>query len=67
MPFMVDSCPQMTEIHDRMPVILRPDQYEQWTEGSPAEAFALVTTWCDALTIAQSEQPWGKAEAPRLA
>ncbi len=58
---MVDSCPQMAEIHDRMPVILKPDQWQQWTEGTPAEAFKLVKTWCDDLTIERTGVRWGSS------
>jgi hypothetical protein len=42
---MVDSSPVMAEAHDRMPVILRPEQWGIWLQGAPEEAFALVRTW----------------------
>jgi putative SOS response-associated peptidase YedK len=35
---MVDGCPQMAEVHDRMPVVLRQENWEQWLAGTPAEA-----------------------------
>lgn len=35
---MVDSCAAMAEVHDRMPVILKPEQWDQWTEGTPRGA-----------------------------
>lgn len=63
---MVDSCEQMHEIHDRMPVILRPGQWEQWMRGSAAEAFELVRTWRDPLVIDRTDQRWGQAEEARL-
>jgi putative SOS response-associated peptidase YedK len=34
---MVDSCSHMAEVHDRMPVILKPHQWEQWTDTEPAK------------------------------
>jgi putative SOS response-associated peptidase YedK len=46
---MVDSCEQMAEVHDRMPVILARDRWAQWTQGAPGEAFELVQTWCGPL------------------
>jgi putative SOS response-associated peptidase YedK len=55
---MVDGCEQMAEVHDRMPVILAQDTWEQWTTGSPEEAFALCQTCVDPLTIERTEQPW---------
>jgi putative SOS response-associated peptidase YedK len=41
---MVDSCEQMAQVHDRMPVILRPEQWAQWADGSPAQAAELFQT-----------------------
>lgn len=55
---MVDSCDQMTEVHDRMPVLLKPDEYGQWAEGSPAEAFQLVQTCLDPLEVDITTDRW---------
>ena len=63
---MVDSCEQMAEVHDRMPVILRREEWSQWTEGTPAQAFDLVQTWRDLLVIDRTDQRWGAVEMPRL-
>jgi putative SOS response-associated peptidase YedK len=57
---MVDGCKQMADVHDRMPVILRPEQYEQWTEGSVEDALALVQTCNDMLAVDRSVVRWGK-------
>ncbi len=35
---MVNSSPQMAEVHDRMPVILHGADWPRWTAGSPDEA-----------------------------
>jgi len=61
---MTDSCQQMSDVHDRMPIILRPDRYEQWTGGTPEEAMALVRTCDDTLAVDRSTVPWVK---PRTA
>ena len=37
---MVNSSPQMAKVHNRMPVILDPADYDQWTQGTPDEARA---------------------------
>jgi len=63
---MTDSCEQMAEIHDRMPVILKREQWAQWNDGTPADAFELVQTWCDTLAIDRTDQRWGTADLPRL-
>lgn len=55
---MVESSPQMREVHDRMPVILRQDHWKTWIEGSPREAFALCRTWEDELDVEQSTTRW---------
>lgn len=63
---MVDGCEQMADVHDRMPVILAPNAWEQWTTGSPDEAFALCRTCVDPLTIERTEQSWAKARSGDL-
>jgi len=63
---MVDSCEQMAEVHDRMPVILKRGHWAQWNDGSATEAFDLVQTWCDPLVIDRTDQRWGAADLPRL-
>jgi putative SOS response-associated peptidase YedK len=65
---MVDGCVQMSDVHDRMPVILRPEEYRQWTHGAPGDAVALVST-CDAmLAVDRSAELWfnPKSAAPDL-
>jgi putative SOS response-associated peptidase YedK len=57
---MVDGCAQMAEVHDRMPVILAPEHYAQWTDGTPDDAMALVQTCGSMLAIEKSSDPWFK-------
>lgn len=56
---MVDGCEQMSDVHDRMPVLLRPAEYEQWTDGSVEDALSLVRTCLDLLSIDRSTEGWG--------
>ena len=56
---MVDGCPQMAEVHDRMPVVLAQENWEQWLAGTPAEAFALCQTCSSALTVERTAERWG--------
>lgn len=48
------------EVHERMPVVLAPEQYGRWLEGSPQEAFDLCRPWPGALTIERTAEPWAK-------
>ena len=60
---MTASCAQMDDVHDRMPVILRRDDWAGWTDGGPEQAFELCQTWPDLLTAEHTELRWvdGKA------
>lgn len=60
---MVNGCAQMSEVHDRMPVILRPDQYDLWTSGSLDDALALVRTCGDPLQVDRTADRWGQRKA----
>lgn len=55
---MVDGCAQMAEVHDRMPVILRADDWAVWTKGSPEAARALCRTWSGPLTVDRTMDSW---------
>ena len=55
---MTDASPQMSEIHNRMPVILTPDQRETWMDGSPDDAFELCRPFEGLLAIDRTDVPW---------
>ncbi len=57
---MVDGCAQMSDVHDRMPVIVRPEDWRQWTQGTPDAALRLVRTCDDTLTVDRTTVPWVK-------
>lgn len=59
---MVDGCPQMAEVHDRMPVILRPDHWVRWMAGAPTDAFPLCETWLGDLAIDRTAALWAARE-----
>ncbi len=61
---MVDGCAQMSDVHDRMPVILRPEYWTTWMQGPPEEALALVRTCDDALAVDRTTVPWVKPRVP---
>jgi len=61
---MVDGCPQMADVHDRMPVLLPRQSWEQWTAGTPEDAFSLCQTCPDELAIDRTQDRWAGAKSP---
>ncbi len=55
---MVDSAPAMAEVHDRMPVILARDNWEQWISGSIDHALDLCQTWRGPLLADHTGERW---------
>jgi len=61
---MSDACSQMADVHDRMPVILPREQWEQWQHGTPDEALALART-CDLeLAVERTDARWAGRPKP---
>jgi len=61
---MVDGHAQMAEVHDRMPLILAPDDWQAWTKGEPESALGLCRTWRGDLAVERTSERWaggGKA------
>jgi putative SOS response-associated peptidase YedK len=55
---MVNASPQMTEVHDRMPVILRPQDWPVWLHAGADGAFGLCRTWGDDLVVDRTAERW---------
>ena len=55
---MTDPCAQTVEVHDRMPVILRPGEHELWQRGTPAEAFELCRPYVGEMAIERTAELW---------
>ena len=55
---MTESAPQMADVHDRMPVILRREDWPRWTEVSAEAAAALCQTWPAALSVDHTDLRW---------
>jgi len=60
---MTDASPQMSEIHNRMPVILTADQRAIWLDGSPGDAFDLCRPFDGTLAIERTDVPWAGRSA----
>lgn len=57
---MTKACLAMGDIHDRMPVLLAPEDYGAWLDGTPAAAFALCRPYEGELAIERTDQLWVK-------
>ena len=55
---MTDPGEATAGVHDRMPVILRPEAQGVWVGGSPAEAFGLCVPYEGAVAIERTAVPW---------
>lgn len=64
---MVDNCAFMAEVHDRMPTILKAQDWEQWTQGSAEEALALCRIWDGELIADRTSEPWYKPRGSSMA
>ena len=63
---MVDATEELFDIHDRMPVILHPDDHDAWLSAPAEEAMALVRKYpSDRLTVERTAEPWFKKRSAR--
>lgn len=51
-------------VHERMPVLLAPEDQKVWTDGAPHAALALCRGWPRPLAIDRTVQPWAKSATP---
>ena len=64
---MVDAVPEMLEIHDRMPVILHPDDHAAWLHAPPEDAMKLVAQYpADQLAIEHTDELWSAGRQGKL-
>lgn len=62
---MVDAVPEMMEIHDRMPVILHPDDWDSWLHAETDQALELVKQYpANQLIIEPTDEPWVPKRRP---
>jgi putative SOS response-associated peptidase YedK len=55
---MTDACTQMVDVHDRMPVILAPEDWHRWAHGTADDALALCRK-CDlTLSVDRTSERW---------
>lgn len=58
---MVDATAELWDIHDRMPVILHPEDHEAWLYAPADEAMTLIRKYPpERLAVDRTEEPWFK-------
>lgn len=55
---MTDAAGAAAEVHNRMPVVLFPNDYSHWTNGDPVSAKALCKPYSGELAIDRTDEPW---------
>ena len=55
---MTDAAAAAADLHTRMPVLLREEEWPVWIDGSPADARALCEPWLGDLVIERTDQSW---------
>ena len=58
---MTNASDQVARVHDRMPVVLRREDWSQWLTGTPGEAFDLCVPYAAKLSIDRTQDPWVRA------
>ncbi|QGN56131.1 SOS response-associated peptidase family protein [Novosphingobium sp. Gsoil 351] len=57
---MIETCMNVADVDDRMPVILRPQDWRDWLDGAPDDAAILCRPYPDVMVKEQTTVPWVK-------
>ena len=57
---MTDAVGEAAEIHDRMPVLLDPSDYQAWQEAPSEDARALCRGYSGSLVVERTEDAWAR-------
>jgi len=55
---MTEACVHVADVHDRMPVILRREDWRDWLDGPPDAAGLLCRPYPDLLAVERTAEPW---------
>lgn len=55
---MTDAGGIVADVHDRMPVILRPDDWSRWTDAPAEEARPLCVPYTGEVAMNRTSEPW---------
>ena len=60
---MTEACLHVADVHDRMPVILRPSDWADWLDGPPDGAGLLCRPYPDLMVRERTSDPWVRRSA----
>jgi len=55
---MTEACQHVADVHDRMPVILKQDDWSDWLDGLPDKAGLLCRPYADLMVVNGTNEPW---------
>lgn len=55
---MTEACIHVADVHDRMPVILKRDDWQDWLDGAPDKARILCRPYPDLMVVNRTNEPW---------
>jgi len=55
---MTEACIHVANVHDRMPVILRRDDWQDWLDGPPDDARILCRPYPDPMVVNRTSERW---------
>jgi len=55
---MTEACQHVADVHDRMPVILKRDDWGDWLHGPPDAAGLLCRPYPDLMTVERTTDLW---------
>jgi putative SOS response-associated peptidase YedK len=55
---MTEACAHVAQVHDRMPVVLDPDQWDQWLNGSFEDVVQLQRPYGGVMKMERSDEAW---------
>jgi putative SOS response-associated peptidase YedK len=55
---MTEACIHVAEVHDRMPVIVRREDWGDWLNGVPDAAGLLCRPYPELMVVERTADPW---------
>lgn len=60
---MTEACIHVADVHDRMPVILKRDDWNDWLDGAPDDAKLLCRPYPDLMVVNRTTERWNQRAA----